>query len=162
MSKLFKKLNYKDQAVIHVVNAPYDFRPILEEMKEFCKIKSTLASAKEVTFLLVFVTKQKEVDEIAKDMDSVSGHDAVFWFAYPKGTSKKYACEFNRDNGWKQLGKLGYEGVRMVAIDADWTALRFRKVQYIKTMSRGFAMSEAGKKKASETVQKNPQKKDKK
>ena len=104
MNKLFKKLNYKDQAVIHVLNPPHDFKPTLEEMKEFCKIKSTLAS-KEVTFLLAFVTKQKEVDEISKNMDSVSGDDAVFWFAYPKGTSKKYTCEFNRDNGWQQLGK---------------------------------------------------------
>lgn len=153
MNKLFKKLNYKDHAVIHVLNSPYDFSPTLKEMNKICKIKSTLASAEEVTFLLAFVTKQKEVDEIAKNMDSVSGVDAVFWFAYPKGTSKKYACEFNRDNGWQLLGKLGYEGVRMVAIDADWTALRFRKAEYIKTMSRGFAISDAGKKKASETAQ---------
>ncbi len=45
------------------------------------------------------------------------------------------------------LGKLGFEGVRQVAIDEDWSALRFRRVEFIKTMSRDKkrAMSELGK-----------------
>jgi len=67
------------------------------------------------------------------------------WFAYPKGSSKRYKCEFNRDNGWAVLGSLGFEGVRMVAIDEDWSALRFRRVEYVKNMTRSFALSEEGK-----------------
>ena len=74
--------------------------------------------------------------------------DAVIWFAYPKGSSKKYTCEFNRDTGWAELAKAGYEPVRQVAIDEDWSALRFRKVEHIKTMTRSFAATEAGKAKA--------------
>jgi hypothetical protein len=35
-----------------------------------------------------------------------------------------------------------------VAIDEDWSALRFRKVAFIKTMTRSFAMTEEGKEKA--------------
>jgi hypothetical protein len=60
----------------------------------------------------------------------------VVWFAYPKGTSKKYKSEINRDNGWQILGELGFEGVRGVAIDEDWSALRFRRVEFIKAMNR--------------------------
>ncbi|HNM27658.1 MAG TPA: hypothetical protein PKL15_19570, partial [Saprospiraceae bacterium] len=67
--------------------------------------------------------------------------------AYPKGSSKTYRCEFNRDNGWQALGEVGYEPVRQVAIDEDWSALRFRRVEFIKTMTRSFAMSEKGKQK---------------
>jgi hypothetical protein len=39
----------------------------------------------------------------------------------------------------------------MVAIDEDWSAVRFRKVEHIKTMvrSRAHAISQAGKRKAS-------------
>ena len=33
--------------------------------------------------------------------------DAVVWFAYPKGTSKRYKCEFNRDTGWAPMGAAG-------------------------------------------------------
>jgi hypothetical protein len=62
--------------------------------------------------------------------------DGLVWFAYPKGTSKKYTCDFNRDTGWSALGALGFEPVRMVAIEQNWSALRFRRIEYIKTMTR--------------------------
>jgi len=62
--------------------------------------------------------------------------DALVWFAYPKKSSKMYTCDFDRDTGWNALGAAGFEGVRQVAIDADWSALRFRRIEYIKTMQR--------------------------
>jgi hypothetical protein len=44
------------------------------------------------------------------------------------------------------MGQYGMEGVRMVAIDEDWSALRFRKVDFIKNFTRKFAaLSEKGK-----------------
>jgi len=59
----------------------------------------------------------------------------------------------DRDSGWNVLGAAGFEGVRMVAIDEDWSALRFRRAEFIKTMKRDskYAMSKAGKKKAAKT-----------
>ena len=62
--------------------------------------------------------------------------DAVVWFAYPKGTSKRYTCDFNRDTGWQVLGAAGFEAVRQVAIDEDWSALRFRRAEFIKRLVR--------------------------
>jgi hypothetical protein len=56
----------------------------------------------------------------------------VIWFAYPKGSSKRYSCEFNRDSGWNVIRAAGFESVRMVAIDEDWSALRFRRLEYVK------------------------------
>ena len=34
------------------------------------------------------------------------------------------------------MGAAGFEPVRMVAIDEDWSALRFRRAEFIKTMTR--------------------------
>jgi hypothetical protein len=95
------------------------------------------------------VTKQKEVDALAKTVARKATGDAIVWFAYPKGTSKKYKCDFNRDTGWASLGAAGFEGVRMVAIDEDWSALRFRRMEFIKTMTRDKKrdMTKQGKKK---------------
>jgi hypothetical protein len=59
--------------------------------------------------------------------------DATVWFAYPKGTSKKFKCDFNRDTGWDALNAAGFDTVRAVAIDEDWTGLRFRRKEYIKS-----------------------------
>jgi hypothetical protein len=57
----------------------------------------------------------------------------VIWFAYPKASSKRYRCEFNRDTGWAAVRAVGFDTVRQVAIDGDWSALRFRRIEYIKT-----------------------------
>jgi hypothetical protein len=135
MSAIFKKMNLKDQTEIVVLNAPESFKPELASLKGV-NVLCDLKSAKAITFALAFVTKQAEVDKLAAAIVKRAQGDALVWFAYPKGTSKRYKCEFNRDNGWAKLGELGFEGVRMVAIDEDWSALRFRRAEFIKTMAR--------------------------
>ena len=149
MNAIFKKLNYKDQKQIYILQAPKSFEKELEDMRSIAALKTNLSTAKEIEFFLAFVTKQKEVDDLAKKIALLLKGDGTVWFAYPKGTSKKYTCEFNRDNGWVELGKNGFEPVRMVAIDEDWSALRFRKVENIKTMTRSVTISDAGRKKSS-------------
>ncbi len=147
MNAIFKKLNLKSQDPIFVINTPDSFKQEIDEIGDETTVKASLAGVKSISFFLGFVTKQKEVDELTSRVAPLMEGDGVLWFAYPKGTSKKYKCEFNRDNGWAELGKQGFEPVRMVAIDEDWSALRFRKVEHIKSMTRSFAMSDEGKKK---------------
>src|SRR5262249_31845303 len=77
-----------------------------------------------------------EVESAAAAVLAKSLGDAVIWFAYPKASSRRYRCEFNRDSGWAEVGKAGFESVRQVAIDEDWSALRFRRVEYVKKMTR--------------------------
>jgi hypothetical protein len=146
---VFDKLNLKDHADILVVNAPSSFEAELSKLKGVA-VHRDPKPMKEVIFSLAFVTKQQEVDAVTRAIASKAKGDAIVWFAYPKGTSKKYKCDFNRDTGWAALGKAGFEPVRMVAIDEDWSAVRFRRAEFIKTMKRDpkWAMSSAGKKKA--------------
>lgn len=144
MPPIFQKLNLKAQTDIVVLNAPESFEPELRAL-ERVNVHRRASAVRQIEFALAFVTKQNEVDALAKTFGKKAPGDAVLWFAYPKGTSKKYKCEFNRDNGWAELGKQGFEPVRMVAIDADWSALRFRRANFIKTMTRSSAMSKQGK-----------------
>jgi hypothetical protein len=146
MSPLFKKLNLKGQGEVVVLNSPQSLEAELVQLENL-KIHHDLESAQRVHFALVFVTKQDEVNKAAKGIAAKLEGDAVVWFAYPKGSSKKYQCDFNRDTGWTALGELGLEPVRQVAIDQDWSALRFRQVEFIKSMTRSFAMTEQGKEK---------------
>ena len=148
MNPIFKKLNYKEQGSVVVVNAPSSFNSQLLEMKTITKVVTVIPSG-EIDFFLGFVTKQQEVDALIDKVVPRLAKDGLVWFAYPKGSSKKYKCEFNRDSGWAQLGKHNYEPVRMVAIDEDWSALRFRHVDHIKVMTRGRTLSEAGTKRIS-------------
>ncbi len=146
MTPLFKKLNYKNQSEIYVLHAPTELQPEWDEMAKVCSVKTKLGKTS-LEFVLVFVTKLAEIEKLAPLVTAQLTNDAVLYFCYPKGTSKKYACDFNRDNGWQALGNLGFEPVRMVAVDENWSALRFRKVEHIKKMTRSFAMTEEGKKK---------------
>lgn len=136
MSPLFKKLNYKDHPKILVLNPPESFDNELRTMVHLASILKNDEEISEIEFSLVFVTKQHEIDEIISRICPKLKGDTVLWFCYPKGTSKKYKCDFNRDTGWNELKKRNIVPVRIVAIDDDWSALRYRKTEYIKTMTR--------------------------
>ena len=149
MDALFKKLNYKGQQQVVSINHPATFNENLASIAGEAEIITDLAKAEAITFILAFVTQQSEIDRLIPLVAPKLQGDAVVWMCYPKGTSKKYRCDFNRDTGWAILGQYNLESVRMVAVDEDWSALRFRKAEYIKTMTRKFgALSEKGREKA--------------
>jgi hypothetical protein len=131
MPSIFDKLNLKDQKEILVLDAPEAFEKELKKLKGV-KVARRLGEAKGLSFALAFVTKQGELDKLSKALAAKADGDAILWFAYPKGTSKKYSCDFNRDAGWGLLKKAGFDTVRQIAIYEDWTALRFRRVEFIK------------------------------
>jgi hypothetical protein len=145
----FEKLNLKVLKHILVLNAPESFEPDLKTLRGVT-VQRDLKNIDKIEFSLAFITKQKEVDTLGKAIAKKVEADAVIWFAYPKGSSKKYKSEINRDSGWKVLGEAGFEPVRMVAIDEDWSAVRFRRVEFIKTLTRGkeHRMSAGGKARA--------------
>jgi hypothetical protein len=135
MTPLFKKLNLKDQTDILVLNAPDSLEPELRAL-EGVTVRRDPAKLAKIDFGIAFVQTLPEVEAAAAAILPKALGDAVVWLAYPKLSSKRYRCEFNRDNGWAALGAAGWEGVRMVAVDEDWSALRFRRVEYIKALTR--------------------------
>ncbi len=132
MASLFDKMNLKDQNDIVVLNAPLSFEPELAALKNV-NIARDAAKIKKIHFGLAFAITQTELDKASQVFAKKAEGDAVLWFAYPKGSSKRYPCEFNRDSGWDVIRAAGFDSVRMVAIDEDWSALRFRRVEFIKT-----------------------------
>jgi len=132
MKSVFEKLNLGSRQEIVVLHAPESFQPELAKLPVIT-IHAHLESVAEADFWLVFATRKSEVEKLAPLVAKRAKGDANIWFAYPKGTSKKYTCDFNRDTGWESLQKLGFDTVRAVAIDEDWTALRFRRKEFIKS-----------------------------
>ena len=145
-------MNFKSPKTTVILNSPESFEANISHILEFTDVKKSIDGVENADFVIVFATKQTEVDATADIFASLLSPDGLLWVAYPKGTSKRYQCEFNRDNGWAKLGDVGFEPVRQVAIDADWSALRFRRVEFIKTMTRSFAMTEKGKAKIEKKV----------
>lgn len=143
MASVFDKLNLKEEREILVLNAPSSFGPELRKLTGV-KVHTRVPTRGPVSFALVFAARQVEVDAAAAQLAKRAPGDAIVWFAYPKGSSKRYKCDFNRDSGWKALRQAGFEPVRQIAIDEDWTALRFRRAEFIKSMTRKRALSRAG------------------
>lgn len=152
MTPLLKKLNSKGQEQLFVLNSPESFFGELQEMKSVARVVTDLAEIEGIEFLIAFVTTKKEIENLVRSIDRKLIGDVIFWICYPKASSKKYSCDFNRDSGFEILGEFDFEGVRQVAIDEDWSALRFRKVHYIKKITRkeSFALTKEAKERTSQ------------
>ena len=135
MNEILRKLQFRDQPRICVSGAPTEFRPVLDAMRGVAAVTSRPARGKE-TFALFFVRSRADVVRMAPVAADALATDGVLWFAYPKRASKRYSTDLGRDDGWQPIWALGFEGVRQVAIDADWSALRWRHVDHIKTLTR--------------------------
>lgn len=144
MSAIFRKLNLKGDGAVHVIDAPTSFEPELAEVGATNPVERSLDGVTGATFAMAFATRQHEVDAFAEAVARATEGDATVWIAYPKGSSKRYTCEFNRDSGWTSMGAAGFEPVRQVAIDEDWSALRFRRVEFIAKLTRSRAVTDQG------------------
>jgi len=130
MSKLFTKLNLKDQQEIFIANAPDTFSKEMEALKDV-RIVEEIKNIHEINFALIFVKTTEEIKDFAESISKKAPGDVTLWFAYPKKSSKKYEVNIHRDKGWEALEQLGFKGVRQVAIDQDWSALRFRRQKFV-------------------------------
>lgn len=151
MTPLFKKLNFKDHSLVVVLNLPGELQEEFRLMETHTRMVYNPEASVPTRFAMAFVNTLDGVESAGRNLLNDLQEDAVLWMCYPKGSSKRYTCEFNRDTGWQSLGKLGMEPVRQVSINDDWSALRFRKTRYIKTLSRdsNMAISEEGRKRTS-------------
>lgn len=135
MQPIWKKLNLKAEPHITVIDAPESFEVELDRLGAVGVKRKLLVSSKS-TFLIAFVTQRARIKALAGDLKKMAEGDVIVWFCYPKKSSKRYTCEFDRDSGWDPLGAAGFEGVRQVAIDEAWSALRFRRVEHIGKLKR--------------------------
>lgn len=127
-SPLFKKLQLGAQPVIHVLHAPASFDAELARL-DGVDVHTSVDGP--VAFCVAFAITRVELDAVSATLVGACVEDAVLWVAYPKQTSTAYRCDFNRDSGWDVLRAAGFDTVRAVSIDGDWSALRFRRLAHI-------------------------------
>jgi hypothetical protein len=131
---LLKKLNHKPLMPVTVLHAPPEVEHLIDPWSAEAKVKRRLG--KDEAFVLDFVRTAAELSERAPKLVGAMVDDGVLWLAYPKKSSKRYTSDLSRDDSWQPLGDLGMEPVRQVAIDADWSALRFRRAAHIARLDR--------------------------
>ena len=108
MSALFKKLNLNDHKEVVVLDAPASFESELAGLTGVA-IKRSLRGTG-AGFLLAFVQRRVQVERLARRLGATMEGDATVWFAYPKGSSKRYRCDFNRATGFSAVGRSWLRG----------------------------------------------------
>ncbi len=138
MKTLLEKLNYRGQKRIVVMNSDENFTLASGDELRDVQVDNGIDQRFPYEFMLIFVRKIAEVREIAPLALHNLVDDGILWFCYQKKSSKKGSSELNRDHGWKPLNDMDFYGMRMVSLNEEWSALRFRNIKYIKATSSMF------------------------
>jgi hypothetical protein len=138
MQKLLEKLNFRDQRRIAVINAEDDFKNSITVFLSGVIVDYEIDPRCPYNFMIIFAKKVSEVESLAPVALHNLTADGILWFCYPKKTSRSYMSDLERDKGWKTLNDSGFFGVRMVSVDDNWSAMRFRNIKFIRSSSGRF------------------------
>jgi hypothetical protein len=117
---LVSKLGMKSGARAQVVNAPADFWETLGELPDAV----TRASRGELDFAMVFVKRQSDLARRFPVLRDRLASDGMLWIAWPKRTSG-VATDLT-ENVVREVGlELGLVDVKVCAVDATWSGLKF-------------------------------------
>jgi hypothetical protein len=141
MDNLLVKLNFSGQQEICVINTPKKLETIVNSFSIDARCITDLNHITKGNFFLIFVFSIEEIESFTKQIMGRTSGDPIIWFAYPKKSSKNYTCNFTRDTGWTILGNYHFESVKIVALDDDFSAIRFRNVKYIDKLTRSEEMA---------------------
>ena len=133
MDNILQKLKYSDQERIALLNAPEEFTQRVSGLLPGVQIDTVINARYLYDFIIAFTSGSEVVNSLGPACIHNLSDDGKLWMAYPKGTSRKYITDINRDHGWESVEESGFRRVSQVAIDDDWSALRFRNARYVGT-----------------------------
>ena len=133
MNYLLTKLNYRSQPRIALLNADDDIYRMISEGNENLIIDKEVDLRYPYEFMILFVKKASEVEILAPLAIHNLVADGILWFCYPKKSSPRFKSDIDRDHGWNSLNESGLHGIRIVSVNDDWSALRFRNAKFIKS-----------------------------
>lgn len=109
-----------------LVNPPPGYIAQMGQLPEGTILLSDSSCLVEV--IQVFVTNRLELEAQLSRLKDLLAPKGMIWVTYHKGTSK-VKTDINRDTINAYAGNLGMQGVAMISIDEDWSALRLKLIQ---------------------------------
>jgi hypothetical protein len=121
-----QKLFIKPDNKFLLVNPPDGYLAKLGEMPKATIILSDSSCLVEA--IQVFVVNRTEMESQLPRLKQLLAPKGMLWVTYHKGTSK-VKTDINRDTINAYASSLGLQGVAMISIDDDWSALRLKHVK---------------------------------
>jgi hypothetical protein len=122
-SPLAKKLQIKPENNVLILNSPGEVHAVLGPLPDGVLIAT--AARGEFDVVLLFAHHGKDLERYGTKAIKAVRQGGMLWIAYPK-KSAKVDTDLTRDVGWSVIEGAGFVGVAVVAIDAKWSAVRFR------------------------------------
>jgi hypothetical protein len=85
--------------------------------------------------ILAYAADQAALESMVPGIVAAYRPGGSLWIAYPK-KSGRLKSDLARDEGWASAQAAGLLPVSQVSIDQDWTAIRLRFRDEIRTMTR--------------------------
>ena len=120
---LAKKLGLKDGMVVMTRNSPQPYE------QYFPELPLTIAAEKDmrpgsVDFIHIFCRSIEQLDNQYPELKKALKKNGLMWISWPKKSSK-IETDVTRESLRSYVLKRGLVDVKVCAIDADWSALKF-------------------------------------
>jgi len=127
MKSIADKLGCKPGKRAWMLNVPENLRKIIGLPAE--------RPDGDIDLLLGFAVDVAALGPLVDRMLTIYKRGGAFWVAHPK-KSGSIKSDLSRDAGWDRLTREGMIPVTQIAIDDDWSALRFRYRDEVKLITR--------------------------
>jgi hypothetical protein len=119
-----EKMLIKPRARLLFVNPPENILELLGNLPSGVEIISADTST-QPDLVLAFIANQAELENLLLPLKARLAREGILWLAYHKQTSQ-VKTDINRDTLWRYVEPFGLSPTRQIAIDEDWSALRFK------------------------------------
>lgn len=119
---LAKKLGIKEGYSVVLVNEPSQYILLFEDMPEVDYVVNP--SKESISFIHLFCTKKVDFERQSLELKPALKMTGIFWVSWPKGSSK-IETDLSRDYIREYLLANGLVDVKVCAVDADWSGLKF-------------------------------------
>jgi len=132
MKELLEKINCRDFQRVALLNADSKFRKQFAAALKSVTIDSEIDPRFLYCFIMVYVKNIAELEQVAPAIIHNLADDGDLWVCYPKKTSKNFKSDLSKKTGWDSLNDSGFYGRRVITVNDDWSALKFKHIKYIK------------------------------
>jgi hypothetical protein len=122
---LAKKLQVKPGHKVGLVNAPQGIAGRFSALPEGATLSEKAGKGSDV--VVGFVRSGAELAKVADAALKAVKPEGVLWLCYLRGGAK-VGTDLNRDSLFRAAKPLGLEANSQIALDDDWSAMRFRRV----------------------------------
>jgi len=120
-----QKLMIKEDRTVLLVNAPRGYQAKLGALPKNVTVLKQANQPADV--IQVFVADRKELEVQLPKLKPLLNPNGMLWVTYFKGTART-KTDINRDSIAAYARTIGLEGVAIISVDDDWSALRLKVV----------------------------------